>query len=316
MLVKASLLLLLLAASAQSQDYPDPGYVTGDTSVHDPSMIRVADGTYYLYYTGGGINILTSTDRITFTSAGEVLPDGATWATAYSGWDDIWAPDVSYHGGVYLIYYAVSTFGSQVSAIGLARSTTGLPGSWTDEGLVFASDTSDDYNAIDPCLFVDDDGNWWLSFGSFWTGIKMISIDSSTGKQSTSDTTVYSIAERLTTTAIEASYVYPYGDYYYLFVSFDICCEGVNSTYNIRVGRSTSPTGPYVDESGTEMMSGGGTLILGTHDYVIGPGGQSVMTDVDGTLIVYHYYDGDLDGTPELGINLLSWSDDGWPTVS
>jgi arabinan endo-1,5-alpha-L-arabinosidase len=89
----------------------------------------------------------------------------------------------------------------------------------------------------------------------------------------------------------------------------------VNSTYRIMVGRSTSPTGPYTDESGTAMTSGGGTQILATHGNVIGPGGQSVMHDTDGDLLVYHYYAATMNGTPELGINLLGWTSGGWPSV-
>jgi arabinan endo-1,5-alpha-L-arabinosidase len=89
----------------------------------------------------------------------------------------------------------------------------------------------------------------------------------------------------------------------------------VNSTYRIMVGRSTSPTGPYTDESGTAMTSGGGTQILATHGNVIGPGGQSVMHDADGDLLVYHYYAASQNGTPELGVNLLGWTSSGWPFV-
>jgi arabinan endo-1,5-alpha-L-arabinosidase len=304
------------AASAAAATYPNPGLVTGDTSVHDPSMIRAANGTYYLFSTGGGIQILTSTNRINFTADGQVLPSGATWATAYGGSTDLWAPDISYHNGVYWLYYAVSTFGSNHSAIGLATSISMNPGTWTDQGLVYSSQTTSNYNAIDPGLVVDSSGNDWLSLGSFWSGIKMIQINPATGKQLASNTTLYSIAERPSPDAEEASYIFPHGGYYYLFVSFDYCCEGVNSTYRVMVGRSTSVTGPYVDESGTAMLAGGGTQILATHGNVIGPGGQSVMTDTDGDLLIYHYYSLALNGTPELGINYLDWASNGWPYVA
>lgn len=307
--------LLGSAAQASAATYPNPETISGATYAHDPSMIKTPGGRYYLYYTGGGINISTSTDRVHWSSAGQALPGGAKWATAYGGWNDLWAPDVSYHNGVYWLYYAVSAFGSKHSAIGLATSTTAAAGSWTDHGLVYASTSSSDYNAIDPALTVDASGRWWLSFGSFWNGIKMIQIDPATGKQLSGNATRYSLARRPSPDALEASYVYPHGGYYYLFTSFDYCCRGTNSTYRIMVSRATSPTGPYVDESGVAAMSGGGTQILGTHGFVVGPGGQTVMHDGDGDLLVYHYYDGNLNGTAQLGLNHLSWSSSGWPTV-
>ena len=322
----AMLLGVLLAApasavtttpgAAAAASYPGPGMVTGDTSVHDPSMVRAPDGTYYLFSTHQGIEIRTSTDRIHFTRDGSVLPGGATWASAYGNDTDIWAPDVSYRNGTYWLYYAVSSFCSNHSAIGLATSSTAKPGSWTDRGLVYATQTTSNFNAIDPALTVDTSGRWWLSMGSFWSGIKMIQIDPATGKRLPANTTLYSIAERPSPDAEEASYIYPHGGYYYLFVSFDYCCRGVSSTYHIMVGRSTSPTGPYADESGTSMMSGGGTQILATHGNVIGPGGQTVIHDTDGDLLVYHYYAANLNGTPELGINYLGWASNGWPYVA
>lgn len=318
-LVAGSLLALSVvgvrAVPADAATYPNPGTVAGDVSVHDPSMVRAANGTYYLFSTHDGIEIRTSTDRINFTRDGSVFPNGVSWGSAYGTTTDLWAPDVSYHNGTYWLYYAVSSFGSNHSAIGLATSTTAAPGSWHDQGLVYSSQPADNFNAIDPALLVDSSGQWWLSFGSFWSGIKMIQLNPATGKQSASNTTRYSIAERPSPDAEEASYIYPHGGFYYLFVSFDYCCRGVNSTYHIMVGRSTSPTGPYTDESGTAMMSGGGTQILAAHGNIIGPGGQSAMHDVDGDLLVYHYYAANQNGTPELGINLLGWTSSGWPSV-
>jgi arabinan endo-1,5-alpha-L-arabinosidase len=300
---------------AAAAGYPNPGSVTGDVSVHDPSMVRAVNGTYYLFSTHQGIEIRTSTDRIHFTRDGSVFPNGVGWASAYGTITDPWAPDVSFRNGTYWLYYAVSSFGSNHSAIGLTTSSTAAPGGWHDQGLVYSSQPADNFNAIDPALLVDSSGRWWLSFGSFWSGIKMIQIDPATGKQAAWNTTRYSIAERPSPDAEEASYIYPHGGFYYLFVSFDYCCRGVNSTYRIMVGRSASPTGPYTDENGTAMTSGGGTQILATHGNVIGPGGQSVMHDTDGDLLVYHYYAASLNGTPELGINLLGWTSSGWPFV-
>ncbi|MGP3982413.1 arabinan endo-1,5-alpha-L-arabinosidase [Streptomyces sp. KR80] len=309
----AALLLALMPAGAAA--YPNPGHVTGDIVVHDPTMIRASDGQYLLYSTHGYIEARMSTDRITFRRAGNAFNSPPSWWSRYSPGNDAWAPDISYHGGSYRMYYSLSTFGSRNSAIGLATSTSGKPGTWTDRGAVYTSSSSSDYNAIDPHLFVDDDGKWWLTFGSWWTGIKMIRIDPSTGKQHASDTTRYSLASRPTgTKAIEGPTLVKRNGYYYLFASYDTCCAGTNSTYKIKVGRATKPTGPFYDRNGVSMMNNGGTLVLESHGRYIGPGGQHVMKDVDGDLLVYHYYDGQANGTPKLGVNLLNWSS-GWPVA-
>lgn len=307
----AAALLALIPSTASA--YPNPGTVTGATVVHDPTMVRTSAGKYLLYATGGGLAERSSADRTAFTAGPDAFTTKPSWWSSYA--TEAWAPDISYHGGTYLMYYAVSTFGSNKSAIGLAGSTTGEPGSWTDYGVVYTSTTSSDYNAIDPNLFVDGDGKWWLSFGSWWSGIKMIRVDPSTGKQYAGDTKRYSLAARPTgTKAVEAPYVVKHGAYYYLFASYDTCCAGTSSTYKVKVGRATSVTGPYYDKNGVAMTNNGGTPVLESHGRYIGPGGQSIMSDVDGDLIVYHYYDGQDNGTPKLGINLLDWSS-GWPVA-
>jgi arabinan endo-1,5-alpha-L-arabinosidase len=299
--------------------YPDPARVAGDVNVHDPSMIHGQDGVWYLFSTGTGIVIRTSTDRATFTRVGSVLPGGATWSGPYTNNNTtaLWAPDVSFHNGRYYLYYAASTFGSNHSAIGLATSTTAGPGTWTDQGVVFASDSGNDYNAIDPSLAVDAaTGRWWLTFGSFWSGIKMIEIDPATGKQQASNKARTDLARRPFPDALEASTIFRHGNDYYLFTSWDTCCQGVNSTYRTMVGRATSITGPYLDRAGTPLLSGGGTEVVSSHGTVIGPGGGGAMADSDHDLLVYHYYDGNKNGRPTLGINLIRWDSAGWPVLA
>ncbi|KAF5328660.1 hypothetical protein D9619_011678 [Psilocybe cf. subviscida] len=208
------------------------------------------------------------------------------------------------------LYYSASSFGSQKSATFLAKSSTGAPGSFSNQGQVYATSTSSNFNSIDPNLFVEN-GNWYLSLGSFWSGIKMLTVSPSTGKPTNSN--LYSLANRPNNGgAVEASSIYKYGNYYYLFTSWDKCCQGTSSTYNIRVGRSTSVTGGYKDKNGVDLTAGGGTLVLGTHGSVVGPGGQDVFTDGDGPILVYHYY---TSSGSKLGINRLDFSS-GWPVVA
>jgi arabinan endo-1,5-alpha-L-arabinosidase len=303
------------APAAYAADYPNPGRVTGDIGTHDPTVVKAPNGTYILAATGNNLSLKTSTDRTAWRNAGVVWPNGAPWATAYTGGSaNLWAPDISYHNGQYYLYYSASTFGSQRSAIFLATSPTAASGSWTNRGLVIESSTAVNYNAIDPNPVVDANGQWWLTFGSFWSGIKMVRLDPATGLRSTSDTAVRSLATRTSAGgAVEAPFIYRRGGFYYLWVSFDRCCQGASSTYRVMVGRSASITGPYTDRNGTAMTAGGGTEVLAGHGSIHGPGHQAVIGDADGDVLFYHYYADN--GASLLGINLIDYDSAGWPFV-
>ncbi|MFE9751174.1 family 43 glycosylhydrolase [Saccharothrix saharensis] len=292
--------------------YPYPGRVTGDIGVHDPAVVKRPDGSYLVANTGDGIGLKTSADRIAFRNAGAAFPGGTPWANTYTNnGRHLWAPDLTYRNGQYYLYYSASTFGSNRSAIFLATSPSGNSGTWTHRGLVIESRTSDNFNAIDPNLIIDDQGRWWLDFGSFWSGIKLIQLDPNTGLRL--GTAITGIANRSSGTAIEAPFIVKYGNYYYQYVSWDLCCRGASSTYRIMVGRSTSVTGPYVDRNGVPMMSGGGTQVLAGHGSIHGPGHQAVLADTDGHVLFYHYYADN--GASLLGINRLVYDAAGWPSV-
>ncbi|KAK2811635.1 hypothetical protein FQN50_001977 [Emmonsiellopsis sp. PD_5] len=311
LLISGMLAVTSMAPGVNGQ-YPGPGVVTGDIGVHDPTVVKKPDGTYLMAYTGTNVGFKTSTDRTAWTEAGPAFPNGASWTTPYTLGDlSLWAPDISYHDGIYYLYYSASSFGATYSAIFLATSTTGESGSWEHVGLVIESAADEDWNAIDPNLIIDEEGNWWLAFGSWWSGLKMISLDPSTGLRSGTD--LLSIASRANDgNAIEAPFIMRNGSYYYLWASFDKCCDGAASTYRIMVGRSTSVTGPYVDQNGVDMMEGGGTEVLAGHDSIHGPGHQAVITDEDGDVLIYHYYADN--GASLLGINLLRY-DSEWPVA-
>jgi arabinan endo-1,5-alpha-L-arabinosidase len=290
----------------------NPGPVKGDTFIHDPTVVKTPGGSYIAAFTGDNIQMKQSSDRTTWRDVGAAFPNGASWTTPYTNGDkNLWAPDLSYHNSQYYLYYSASSFGSSKSAIFLATSKSGLPGTWTNQGLVVESTTSSGYNAIDPNLIVDASGKWWLSFGSFWSGIKLVPLNASTGKPSSS--TLTSLAFRSTNGgAVEGPFITRKDSYYYLWVSFDACCKGAASTYNIRVGRSTKVNGPYVDKTGKDMMQGGGTLMMSSHGSIHGPGHNAVFTDTDGDVLVYHYYRDD--GVAQMGINLIRY-DSGWPVI-
>lgn len=297
--------------------------------VHDPAIIK--DGsTYYLFATGhvtdaeGITPMRTSADLRAWALRGSVFSALPSWAaTTVPGTRGLWAPDISRTNGEFRLYYSVSTFGSNRSAIGLATRATldpTQPGAgWTDKGIVFESTTANNYNAIDPNIFNDADGGQWMAFGSFWSGIKVIRMDPATGMRFAGDSTVHSVASRPSPGAVEAPFVIRKNGYYWLFVSFDSCCQGAQSTYNTVVGRSTSPTGPYVDKDGRAMMQGGGTPILpsaqGTGERFVGRGHVAILQDGADNYIVYHAYDTQANGAPTLRIQPLGWGADGWPVA-
>jgi arabinan endo-1,5-alpha-L-arabinosidase len=314
--ILSAALLAFLPTTAHAADYPDPLPLTGQEIIHDPTAIHLKNGLYVAYSTGGIIGARLSTDLRHWDDAGNAFAEPPSWWYDYNSTGDPWAPDISYRAGKYWLYYAVSSWGTNHSAIGVATSATGMPGTWDDQGVVYASTTADDHNAIDPNVIDSGKDGLWLDFGSYWTGIRMVKLDRRTGKAATDDTTVYHLATRPDLPyAVEGPGIVKHGRYYYLFASYDACCAGVNSTYKIKVGRSTSVTGPYVDSDGTPMLDGGGDLLLAGHGRYIGTGGQSVMHDRGHDWLVYHYYDADDNGTPKLGLNKLSWGHDGWPTV-
>jgi len=306
--------------SNNTSPYPAPisvnvSYTAPDSAtigIHDPSMLVVAS-TYYLFSTHGLIHAHTSPDRVNFSDDGYALSALPAWTNAYTAASgDLWAPDASAHNGAYWLYYAASTFGSANSAIGLATSPSGVPGTFVDSGAaVYTSTDCAGSNAIDPTSVVDASGNAWLAFGSYSNGIQIVPVNNTTGIPTGGACT--QLAHHPSGTGIEGSYIYSHGDYYYLFASIDTCCNGVTSTYRIIVGRSTSVTGPYTDRGGLALTSGGGTIVLSAHGNINGPGGESLFADTDGDILVYHYYDGNDNGYPALGINVVSWTSDGWP---
>ena len=290
------------------------GYVT---DVHDPTMIK-ADGVYYLINSvGSGIPIRCSKDMKAWDMCGRVFDANPDWVVkAIEGVTNLWAPEIISHDGKFYLFYSASTFGSNRSAIGLVTNTTLDPESpdyaWVDQGEVISSQKTDHYNAIDPNLVFDQGGQPWLVFGSFWSGIKMAKVDPVTFKSIPGEKLI-SLAANPRTDAIEGAYITWRDDYYYLFVSHDFCCKGVNSTYNIRVGRSKDITGPYLDRDSLPLTLGGGTLVYKGSDRWRGPGHNSIYIEGETYYMVYHSYDAKAGGVPTLRIEALKWDSDGWP---
>lgn len=291
--------------------------------IHDP-VIAVENGKYYVFSTGGRIPFICSPDKVNWEFCGRVFENNPTWTIDFNAAvPDIWAPDISFYNNQWHLYYAVSSMGSQNSAIGLATNVTLDPKSpkyaWVDHGMVMRSQPGDEWNAIDPNLVLDEKGEPWLAWGSYWHGIYLRKVDASTGMLSEKEPKVYHLADRSTspdkTTAIEGSFIVNHDGEWFLFASFDACCKGVASTYNVRVGRSSSLTGPYVDRNGVDMLKGGGTRILSEYGQWKGPGHNGMLIENGIYWMVYHAYDADQIGISKLRIESISWDADGWPTL-
>ncbi len=321
-------LLVLAVAAAPAQEVLT---LTGDISpIHDPVVIKQGN-TYYVFATGGRagqgiIPIFTSTDMRAWTSAGFALAALPEWATREIPLArNAWAPDISFFNGKYHLYYSVSSFGSRNSAMGLATNrtldATSPDYKWVDEGMVLRSHhATTDWNAIDPNLVIEDQPNVWLTWGSFWGGIKMRRLDRLTGKPSISDTTLHTLSSRPRVPPVDGSVEAPTlihrSGYWYLFVSFDRCCRGAESSYNVVVGRSRDITGPYVDKTGMKMTEGGGSLVIAaTTPTWRGPGHQAILRDADQDYLFFHaYFGAGLGRGSALQVSTMVW-EDGWPRV-
>ncbi|KAF3911583.1 hypothetical protein ABW21_db0205843 [Orbilia brochopaga] len=315
--------------------YAAPGACTGDCAAHDPAVIKDTDGTFWRFWTGGGIYMASAPDISgPWTSKGEALP-GGTIISGFSG-KPLWAPDVSLHDGTYYMYYAVSQgFGSQNSAIGVATSSS-LGGPWIDHGSVgVSSNTGYLYNAIDPNL-IQVGTDYYLNFGSFWAGIFQIKMDLSLLTKA-AGALPYRIENTLSgfppiPTAIEGSYMYYRSatGYYYLFTSWGQCCNfnprpPPGHEYSMRVCRSTSATGGFKDSNGWPCLTlvgltSGSTMVLASHDNVYAPGhGGVIDIDLTTSVLYYHWLDNN-DGLDQIdankfGWNTITWTAAGWPTV-
>lgn len=308
---------------------PFPLY--GNYYLHDPGTM-IKDGTkYFIYGDGQGISGIASTDLRNWGAVNPVFPGSPPpWTTnavpSFGGY--FWAPDIAYFNGRYNLYFACSSWGTINSAIGLVTSPSLTSPVWTDQGKViqsnpdFATNATTDltaYNCIDPSIMLDTNGTLWMSFGSYSDGILIMQLDPSTGKRFSASSPIYLVSNNgpvFFSNTEEGSCLYQRGSYYYLFVNFGGCCNGVDSTYNIRVGRSMSVTGPYYDKNGISMTNGGGTMVLESTARYIGPGHAAIMNDNGTNWFTFHYYDGNNGGTATLGLMQMNWTADGWPALT
>ena len=326
-----------LAAPVVAAPKPEPlPLVAGaerpaDPISHDPTLVKEGEW-FYLASTGDAatgsdyIPMRRSKDLLTWEELPPVFTElpadvlAAIGATAADAPRDAWAPDLSWTGTEWRLYYSISRFGTTNSVTALATTKSLDPASpdygWVDRGSVLESEPgSRAYNAIDANYVTDAQGGAWLTFGSFFGGLKIVALDPATGKLAAGAQILPLVDRKIQHNPVEGPSIIRNGDYYYLFAAFDYCCRGVESDYRVVVGRSKTITGPYLDKDGVSLLQGGGTEVLRGYNEFQGTGHPDVYSWGGVDYFVNHYYDTTSGGTPRLNVRTLSWSG-GWPTVS
>jgi arabinan endo-1,5-alpha-L-arabinosidase len=275
----------------------------GKPFIHDPSTIMECEGKYYTFGTGGGG--LISEDGWTWNS-GAVRPGGGA------------APDAIKIGDRYLIVYGATgggLGGGHNGRILTMWNNTLDPNSpdfkYSEAVVVASTDGNEDCDAIDPGILLDPtDGRLWLSYGTYFGFIRLVELDPKTGKRVEGNKPLNIAID------CEATDLIYRDGWYYLLGTHGTCCDGANSTYNIVVGRSRKVTGPYIDNMGRDMLTGGGKMVVATGGRVIGPGHFGLLDLGDGVQKMSCHYEADLDqgGRSVLAIHPLLWKN-GWPVA-
>lgn len=275
----------------------------GEPFIHDPSTIAVCEGKYYTFGTGGG---------------GLISEDGWTWHGGAVRPGRGAAPDVLKIGDRYLVAYSATGGGlggghrGQVLTMWNKTLDPASPDfAFTEPVVVAWSEEDEDCDAIDPGLLLDpNDGRLWLCYGTYFGFIRLVELDPATGKRVEGNEAINIAID------CEATDLIYRNGWYYLLGTHGTCCDGVNSTYNIVVGRSLQVTGPYVDNMGRDMLKGGGKMVLAAHGRVTGPGHFGRFIETEGVEKLSCHFEADFDrgGYSVLGIRPLLWRDN-WPVA-
>jgi len=319
----------------------------GTYNVHDPSCLLIGD-TYYMYSTDaiykedsaamkkdnlpfGYIQVRKSKDLVNWEFSGwafkEIPQEAKDWVLNNNngkGATNIWAPYIVEYKGKYRLYYSVSAFAKQVSYIGMAESVS-PEGPWELKGCVVKTKTGDVMNAIDPSIVTNlENGEQWMHYGSYFGGLHCVQLNPETGLTLNDGDQGHLTARRFDgkKNNIEApEIIYNPGlRKYFLFVSYD----PLMTTYNVRVGRSDKPEGPFTDFFGVDMREETDNFPILTYPYQfrnhIGWAGTAhccVFTDKNGQYYMAHQ----ARLRPEnhmmdLHVRDMYWTADGWPVVS
>lgn len=326
-------LFIAVAAFAQNSQPagnrpPRPMFNPAEPGVHDPVMAKDGD-TYHLYCTGRGISHFTSKDLKSWAFAKPVFQQAPAWIKEQlpDFRNSMWAPDILYYGNRFHLFYSCSAFAKNTSLIGHASAPSlDSTAVWTDHGMILQSvPYRDMWNAIDPNIIVDENGKPWMNFGSFWDGIKMVKLTDDLMAVAKPEEWK-SLCRRPRTHllndanpgdgAVEAPFIFKHKQYYYLFVSYDYCCRGLKSDYNVVVGRSEKATGPYVDMNGVSLETGGGTVVLQGDEKWAAAGHNSVYTFDTTDYFIAHGYSKAENGASKLIVRVIEWDSQDWPVLT
>lgn len=279
-------------------------------SLPDPTIIKAQDGYFYLYATENIRNtpIYKSKNLVDWTFVGTAFTDATRPTFEPKG--GLWAPDIEYINGQYVLYYSMSVWGGEWTC-GIGVAVASKPeGPFVDKGMLFRSNEIGAQNSIDQ-FYIEENGSKYLFWGSF-RGIYAIEL-------SEDGLSLKKGAEKkqIAGTAFEGTYIHKRGNYYYLFASIGTCCEGVNSTYQLVVGRSQSLFGPYFDKTGKNMMDNGYSLVIGSSSRFVGNGhcSEIVQDDNGNDWIFYHGIDTKNPKGRVLMLDQIKWDKEGWPYV-
>ena len=278
-------------------------------SLPDPTIIKAEDDFFYLYATEDIRNtpIHKSKDLVNWEFIGTAFTNETRPDFEPNG--GLWAPDINYIDGKYVLYYSMSVWGGEWTC-GIGVATGDSPeGPFTDHGKLFRSNEIGVQNSIDP-FYIEEDGKHYLFWGSF-RGIYTIELTSD-GLSLKPDAEKQQIAG----TAYEGVYIHKKDDWYYLFASIGSCCEGVNSTYTTVVGRSGKLFGPYKNKTGQSMMDNHHEVLIHGNDRFVGTGHNSeiVQDDAGNDWIFYHAVDRNSPQGRVLMLDEVLWQN-GWPFI-
>jgi arabinan endo-1,5-alpha-L-arabinosidase len=315
---RLTIVSFIIACFITSTFAQDNNPLKGDIRVHDPVMIKQG-AVYYIFHTGRGISIKTSSDRIHWKNAGRVFDSASlpAWRKTDIPEQDgsFWAPDIHYSKGKYHLYYSVSAWMNFNSSIGYATNTTldkNDPAyKWVDEGQVINyKNGGEGVNVIDPNVFIDKGGKKYLVYGSYKAGLRLTELDSKTGKIHEPP-----VLTTLTTSLGEGVFIIRNASWYYIFASRGRCCAGMNSTYQVVMGRAKNIEGPYLNKDGESWVDNKYGLFLAGDSTEPGRGHNGFFTEHDTTFIVYHAYTRSANGASLLNVKPVYADKDGWPTM-
>ncbi|MCE5178318.1 MAG: family 43 glycosylhydrolase [Porphyromonadaceae bacterium] len=308
----------LLFLSCKTQELPAGKPVeTGNTyknpvvnySLPDPTIIKAGDENYYLYATEDIRNtpIHRSKDLVNWELVGTAFTNETRPTFEPRG--GLWAPDINYVNGRYLLYYSMSVWGGEWTC-GIGVATADKPeGPFTDQGKLFRSNEIDVQNSIDQ-FYIEDNGRKYLFWGSF-RGLYAIEL-------SDDGLSLKPGAEKrqVAGTAYEGVFIHKRNGFYYMFASIGSCCEGLKSTYTTVVGRSKDLFGPYLDKQGRSMMDNHHEVVIGKNEHFVGTGHNSeIVQDSKGQdWILYHAVSVMNPKGRVLMLDQIRWEND-WPYI-